>query len=70
MIYHQSIWSVFSSLAHPSYLMVNAVILGRIECLDKDCIPARTYLASFGVGSSSIGIVLLASSLTFTAALS
>lgn len=34
MISMQSIWPIFGNLCHPSYLLVNSIILGQI---DRDC---------------------------------
>lgn len=58
-------------------MLVNAVILGKIQIdekackLDKiECIGPKTYLAAFGVGSSTLGIILLASGLTYCVSLS
>ena len=79
MIFKQSLWPIIGMLFHPTYMLVNAKILGSIDkpakCLvpdvseevknSFDCISAKTYLAAFGVASSSMGIILLAVGVTF-----
>ena len=79
MIFRRSIWPIVGYLFHPTYMMVNAKILGAIkpdpelchngapsEVLNSlECISAKTYLASFGVASSSLALVLLAIGQTF-----
>lgn len=67
----QSLPPIVGSLFHPSYMMVNAKILGALElpaqCKDPEyvpvdifeCLPAEDYLSSFGLASASLGIVLL-----------
>lgn len=66
MIQDQSVWPIIGFLFHPSYMLVNAIILGNIQCKPEDgCITAKTYLAAFGLGSSLMSIVLLATGLCF-----
>ena len=58
---------------HPTYLLVNARLLGQIECSDdteEECISSKTYVAAFGMGSSTIGILLLAPGICFCFGLS
>jgi Na+-driven multidrug efflux pump len=65
-IMRQSVWPIIGSLFHPTYLLVNAIVLGRITCNPgEECIKAETYLAAFGLGSSLMSIVLLASGICF-----
>ena len=37
MIIKQSVWPIFSSIFHPSYMMINVKLLGLIEASKKDC---------------------------------
>jgi Na+-driven multidrug efflux pump len=60
MIWDQTIWPVIGYLFHPSYMLVNAVILGKLP---------KIYLAAFGIGSSTIGIVLFATGVCYVLAL-
>jgi Na+-driven multidrug efflux pump len=70
-IFKQSVWPIIGSLFHPSYLLVNSVILGQIKCDPTEtCIPAKTYLAAFGLGSSLMSIILTASGLCYCIGLS
>jgi Na+-driven multidrug efflux pump len=49
-------------------MLVNSIILGKIECDpegDGYCLSAKTYLAAFGLGSSLMSILLLASGLCY-----
>ena len=72
MVFKQSIPPIVGSLFHPSYMMVNALILGRIAvpeyCSDPDysagpdsyeCVGAEGYLGAFGIASSTLGLVVL-----------
>ena len=73
---------IVGSLFHPTYMLVNAMILGKIKvdpakCAaagnDKnhpDCIEADVYLSAFGIGSATMSIILLASGICFTIGLS
>lgn len=70
MIFNNSVWQVFGFLFHPCYMLVNAKILGQME--DQVCavgsdgievceaIGPKVHLAAFGLGSSTIGLLLLA----------
>ena len=82
MIFRNSIWPIIGSLFHPTYMLVNSMILGKLE-LDPekceaaggdeyhpDCIGSEKYQAAFGIGSSTMGIILLASGICFTIGLS
>jgi len=74
MIADRTMWPIIGSLFHPVYMLVNAKVLGGIipdpavcgegaseDTLESfDCITAKTYLASFGLASSTMGIMLLA----------
>jgi len=47
-------------------MLVNSIILGKVECdPEDDCVSAKTYLAAFGLGSSLMSILLLASGLCY-----
>lgn len=82
MILRNSIYPIIGSLFHPTYMLVNAMILGQIKLDPKkceaagndeyhpDCINAEVYLSAFGIGSSTMSIILLASGLCFTLGLS
>lgn len=82
IVIKQSIPPIVGSLFHPSYMMVNALILGRITlpdyCKDKDyevpedsfeCMGPEDYLSAFGIASSTIGIAILSTSFCYIAAL-
>lgn len=66
---------VIGALFHPSYMLVNAKFLGSheitAECAPGDektimeCVKGETYLAAFGIASSTIGICLLSVSMCF-----
>jgi hypothetical protein len=63
-------------------MLVNAVILGNIvvdpvKCAaanndpyHQDCVSAKTFVSAFGLGSSTMSIILLAPGLCFTIGLS
>jgi hypothetical protein len=82
MISSYSFSPIIGSLFHPTYMLVNAMILGKIEVdpvkceaagNDKnhaDCIGPDVYLSAFGIGSSTMSIILLASGICFTIGLS
>lgn len=66
-IINQSVQPIFGSLFHPSYMLINSIILGQIQCdPSTGCHSAKTYLAAFGLGSSLMSILLLASGLCYT----
>ena len=82
MIARNSLSPIIGSLFHPTYMLVNAIILGKIEVdpvkceaagndeYHPDCIGADVYLSAFGLGSSTMSIILLASGICFTIGLS
>lgn len=80
MIAERSLWPIIGSLFHPVYMMVNARVLGGIHvdselCAalsadDPSCISAKRYLAAFGLGSSTLSIVMIATAMCFTIGLS
>lgn len=49
---------------HPTYTMVNTKILGGLNDA-SDPISAKTYLAAYGLGSSTVSLILLAPCVTF-----
>ena len=62
----QSSWPIIAALFHPCYMLVNSIVLGKIKCVSDDvCSSARTNLAAFGLGSSLMSIILLASGVCF-----
>ena len=86
MIFQRTMWPILGSIFHPTYMMVNAKILGQMtidteKCAGMpaiprdvlsptfDCVTAQTYLASFGMGSATMSIILLAPIMCFTMAL-
>ena len=85
-ILKQAIFPIVGNMFHPTYLMINTSILGKIQpdasCpkeskvysslddVDWKCITAKEYVAAFGLGSSYLGIILLASGFCYTGALS
>lgn len=83
-ILKQAIFPIVGNMFHPTYLMINTSILGKIKpdpsCqstsyssldeIDWKCISAKEYVAAFGLGSSYLGIILLASGFCYTGALS
>jgi len=69
-VFSLSLPIICSNLFHPSYMMVNAIVLGKIQvdktkCPDPtdrsnwECLDAQDYVAAFGIASSSIGILIL-----------
>lgn len=85
MVMKTSIFPIIGMLFHPSYMLVNAKLLGRNEVdadacggkpeyvgdvINYECISAETYLASFGIASSTMGIVLLATGVCYVLGLS
>jgi len=79
MIMKNSIFPIIGMLFHPSYMMVNAKVLGQVinngpPCTGKnvidgvlqyECLTAEVYLASFGIGSSTMSIAILATGSCF-----
>ena len=79
MISKYSFLPIVGMLFHPMYMLVNAQILGNMELNPEkcgkdateemlksfECITAETYLASFGLASSTMGIFLLAPGICF-----
>ena len=77
MILWQSLSPIFGSLFHPSYMMVNVKLLGQIkeplkaDCTEQEkddlveCMTGTKLQAAFGMGSATVAIFLLASSLCF-----
>lgn len=79
MIAKYSFFPIVGMLFHPMYMLVNAQILGNMELNQEkcgkdateemlksfECITAETYLASFGLASSTMGIFLLAPGICF-----
>jgi len=84
MIFNQGFWPIIGSLFHPVYMAANAIILGKLpsypedhECVEapamwevEGCITAKQYQSAFGIGSSTISILMLAPSLCYVLALS
>ena len=84
-ITNQSLWPILGTIFHPTYMMVNAVLLGRLKidkklCPDTltakqkkesmDCVTDEQYLAAFGIGSAVIGMLVFATIWCYAAALS
>lgn len=77
-----SIWQIIGALFHPSYMLVNSKLLGTHKTPEAQCavgmpdvgtikcVSATTYLASFGLASSTLGILMLATSMCFAMGLS
>lgn len=75
---------IIGTLLHPMYMLVNGVVLGNSkldldlcgpnatkEILDSfDCLDNKTLLASFGLGSATIGIYVFAPCICYSLALS
>lgn len=85
MIMKTSIFPIIGCLFHPSYMLVNAKLLGKAvldtdkcggkpefvgDVINYNCIKAETYLASFGIASSTMSIILLATGVCFIFGLS
>lgn len=79
MICTKSLFPIVGMIFHPSYMLVNSKLLGSVE-IDAEkcagvpkttygCIPAETYLASFDIASSTMGILFLATGTCFVLAL-
>ena len=75
MIFGVSTFPIIGMLFHPTYLMMNSKLLGSVKpdpalCSGADasskieCVPAATYLAAFGIGSSTMGITMLSVGIT------
>ena len=73
---------ILSMLFHPSYMMVNIKVLGMVqrdegacttffgEQVDTvECMTGKQLQAAFGIGSSTISILLLASASSFVTGL-
>ena len=72
MILRQSFYPILGSIFHPGYMMINAVVLGSIlpdsRCSDAlfakespgKCSSVDVNQAAFGIGSSTMSIILLA----------
>ena len=68
MVFNRSLWPIIGSVFHPVYMMINAKILGQMnpssDCVadstDIECVKPDTYLAAFGMGSSTMSILILA----------
>ena len=85
MILNQSIWPIIGSVFHPTYMMVNVLLLGRIVKPDDklcpaslteaeklqniDCSTSIEYLAAFGLGSAVVGMVVFAVGFCYCAGL-
>ena len=76
MIAENSVAPVLGAIFHPSYMMINTKILGSMKhdeeaCKDPvkattvECMTGTEFQASFGVASSTVAILLLATSLCF-----
>lgn len=75
MITKVSIFPIIGMLFHPSYILVNTKLLGSFKpdaatvCLAGDttlkCVDSATYVAAFGLASSTMGIIFLAPGLCF-----
>ena len=68
MVLLRSLWPILASVFHPVYMMINAKICGSMDppdhCVpdstDLECVKADTYLAAFGIGSSTMSILIQA----------
>ena len=84
MILYQSFWPIIGNLLHPSYMTVNAVLMGQQEvdpvyCPDSlsvdeklattYCAGSKDYLAAFGMGSATVSIIIFASAWSYSAGL-
>jgi Na+-driven multidrug efflux pump len=76
MIAEKSVYPIIGMLFHPSYMLVNAKLLGQVvpdasvcpvgvEVDTIECVRGEQYLAAFGLASSTIGIILLAPGICF-----
>jgi Na+-driven multidrug efflux pump len=82
MIMKQSFFPIIGSLFHPSYMMINSVVLGSIlpdtKCSDSTfksnnpskCYDVQVNQAAFGVGSSTLSIILIAPLMCYVLGLS
>mmetsp|Transcript_4761 Transcript_4761/g.8150 ORF Transcript_4761/g.8150 Transcript_4761/m.8150 type:complete len:89 (+) Transcript_4761:217-483(+) len=84
MIMNQSFFPIIGSIFHPAYMMINAVILGNLEpnvaCFDESqtfkadfpdkCYDVKINQAAFGIGSSTMSILLLAPNMCYCLSLS
>jgi hypothetical protein len=84
MIGNQSLWPILGSILHPSYMFVNAKLMGQMEVntalctadLSEEerlsttaCAHGEDYLAAFGIGSATVSILIMASAWSYTAGL-
>ena len=84
MIGNQSLWPIVGNLLHPSYMTVNAVLMGQMKVDSEVCTEALTeeqklsitacagpedHLAAFGMGSATVSIIIFASAWSYTAGL-
>ena len=81
MILKLSFSPILGYLFHPSYMMINVKVLGLIKPPEGDqcskpeaadtveCMNGEQYQAAFGIGSSTVAIFLLASSICFSCGL-
>jgi hypothetical protein len=71
MITKTSVFPIAGMIFHPTYMLVNAKLLGQ-TVIDEtfcatdaakgksECLSAQEYVAAFGLASSALGIVYLA----------
>mmetsp|Transcript_2011 Transcript_2011/g.3558 ORF Transcript_2011/g.3558 Transcript_2011/m.3558 type:complete len:323 (-) Transcript_2011:489-1457(-) len=77
MILSRSILPIIGTLFHPSYMMANAVYSDMIKpnsekcalsddpVYNENCISGETFQAAFGLGSSTMGILMMAPLICF-----
>ena len=42
MILYQSLWPIIGNLLHPSYMTVNAVLMGQMKADSEKCVDTLT----------------------------
>ena len=79
IIAQQAIWPVIGALFHPAYMIINAVLLGKLKpdtavCTDQnfltfECATGKQYLAAFGLGQAVCSLVVFSTGTTYSAVL-